>query len=260
MMGLSRSIHQAKGSKLQKYLVILALAVGALMSEGSVAQAAPPVIVSATQVEGHATVTWTNPPGATNYSVIEIATATTEVPGSPGKRVVTSVQTGSDGAFFSEKVSGFAMSNPGDTTWTGTSALASGFYYVHVGGWDTAYASCPIREWSPVVPLTVPAPVLTTKVAASVQALCFSNSVRVSHTVTPWDLGATDGRTKVMLRGKANRTIVVKAGTSVYFKRLKPGKYTVSARYLGVRGSTADDTSTYQPSKVAVRCFALKTC
>ena len=243
-----------------KYLLTLALAVGALMNGASVTQAAPPVIVSVTQAEGHATVTWTNPPGTTSYSVVEIATATTEVPESPGKRVVTPVQTGSDGAFFSEKVSGFALSNPGDTSWTGTSALAPGFYYIHVGGWDTACASCPIREWSPVVPLTVPAPVLSTKVSPSVQALCFSNSVRVSHTVTPWEVGATDGRTRVKLRGKANRTIVVKAGASVYFKRLKAGKYTVSTQYLGVQGSTTDGTTTYEPSKVTVKRFTLKKC
>ncbi|MDP9225390.1 MAG: hypothetical protein M3P18_16410 [Actinomycetota bacterium] len=120
---------------------LAALVATVLLSTGS-ALAAPPVILAVGQVSQHPTATWSLPTGV-EARVVEVAIAPT---------------TGSDGYFFSENVKAFDVPQPTDTSWTYTFQLDPGTYYVHIGGFDTTCGACPIREFSSVLTLVIPAP------------------------------------------------------------------------------------------------------
>jgi hypothetical protein len=110
----------------------------------SSAIAAAPTILTVGQVDQHPTATWSLPAGV-QAQVVEVATAPA---------------TGSDGYFFFENVKAFAVPQPTDTSWTYTYQLDPGTYYVHVAGYDTSCGACPVREFSSILTLVIPAPPL----------------------------------------------------------------------------------------------------
>jgi hypothetical protein len=122
--------------------VFLAALVGVLFLSAGAALAAPPVILTVGQVSQHPTATWSLPTGVQSQ-VVEVA---------------TNPATGSDGYFFSENVKAFDIPQPTDTSWTYTYQLDPGTYYVHVGGYDTTCIACPVREFSSILTLVIPAP------------------------------------------------------------------------------------------------------
>jgi hypothetical protein len=118
----------------------LALAALVLVSPG---RAAPPVLVTAAQVDGHPTATWTLPPGV-RARVVEVA---------------TSPDTGTDGPFFEENVRIFDVLQDAQTAWTSSKRLEPGAYYLHVGGFDAACftrGECQLREFTSPVTVTIP--------------------------------------------------------------------------------------------------------
>jgi hypothetical protein len=109
----------------------------------STARAAPPVLLSVGQIQGHPQATWSLPPGVT-AQVLEIA---------------TSPLTGSDGAFFFENVEIFDLLEDTQTSYTSSRRLPPGAYYVHLSGLDEPCfysGACPVREYSSILPLTIP--------------------------------------------------------------------------------------------------------
>jgi hypothetical protein len=118
-----------------------ALVATVLLSTGS-ALAAPPVILTVGQISQHPTATWSFPAGVQSQ-VVEVA---------------TNPATGSDGYFFFENVKAFDVPQPTDTSWTYTFQLDPGTYYVHVGGFDSTCGACPVREFSSILTLIIPAP------------------------------------------------------------------------------------------------------
>ena len=122
-------------------VLVPALVATVLLSAGS-ALAAPPAILTVGQVSRHPTATWSLPTGVESR-VIEVA---------------TDPATGSDGYFFSENVVALDVPTSTDTSWTYTYQLDPGTYYVHVGGSDTTCSTCPVREFSSILTLDIPAP------------------------------------------------------------------------------------------------------
>ena len=122
--------------------IFLIVLVSVLALSAGSALAAPPVILSVGQVSQHPTATWSLPSGVQSQ-VVEVA---------------TNPSTGSDGYFFSENVKAFDVPQPTDTNWTYTYQLDPGTYYVHVAGYDTTCLACPVREFSSILTLVIPAP------------------------------------------------------------------------------------------------------
>jgi hypothetical protein len=106
----------------------------------SKAVAAPPVLVSVGQVKRHPSANWTLPPNV-KAQVIEVA---------------TQPDVASDGSFFFENVKVYDTLTDLQTTWLSAFQLDPGTYYVHVSGYDESCASCPIREWSQILPVVIP--------------------------------------------------------------------------------------------------------
>jgi hypothetical protein len=125
-----------------RILVFFATLVASILLSSGSALAAPPVILTVGQVSQHPTATWSLPAGVESR-VVEVATAPT---------------TGSDGYFFAENVKAFDIPQPTDTSWTYTYQLDPGTYYVHIAGFDTTCGACPIREFSSILTLVIPAP------------------------------------------------------------------------------------------------------
>jgi hypothetical protein len=125
-------------------LVILAtIAFGALYATPE-ALAKPPTLLTVGHVNGHPTATWSLPPGV-EAKVAEVA---------------TSPLTSSDGYFFSENVVSFDTLQPTQTSWTYGFQEAPGTYYVHIAGIDDPCfmaGLCPVREFSQVMTLVIPA-------------------------------------------------------------------------------------------------------
>lgn len=91
-------------------------------------------------MNGHPTATWSLPPGG-QAQLIEIADLSTQ---------------GGDGSFLSLHEKILDTLQPGQTTYTSSTRLETGTYYVHVAGSDRACSGCPGREWSNVATLTIP--------------------------------------------------------------------------------------------------------
>ena len=126
-------------------LLAAAFGTGPTLLFASPAAAAPPVLVSVSDVNRHPAATWTLPPGVTSR-VAEVA---------------TSPATSTDGYFFSENVKAFDVLQPTQTNWVYNSQLDPGTYYVHIGGLDEPcyYAGqCPVREFTQVATLVIEAP------------------------------------------------------------------------------------------------------
>lgn len=104
------------------------------------ASAEGPTLVAVGHTQHHPTATWSLPSGGV-ADVIEVA---------------TDPSTGSDGSFFLERVEIFDTLDDAQTTFTATSTVAPGTYYVHVGGRQPACSTCPSREWSATMPLAIP--------------------------------------------------------------------------------------------------------
>lgn len=124
---------------MRRAVLLAALVLGGLPTA---AGATPPTLTSVSQTSGHITATWTLAPG-TEARVIEAA---------------TDPATGSDGYFFSENVKRFSTLETTQTSYTATYANDPGTYYVHVASYDPNCTSCPVREWSNVMTVTIPAP------------------------------------------------------------------------------------------------------
>jgi hypothetical protein len=125
----------------KRIFVLLAVAAG-FAAIAPTAFAAAPVLASVGSVSRHPTATWTLPAGV-QAKVAEVA---------------TSPATGSDGYFFDENVEAFDVLTDTQTSWTDTSQLDPGTYYVHIGGLDEPcfYAGkCPVREFSQVMTLEI---------------------------------------------------------------------------------------------------------
>jgi hypothetical protein len=122
-------------------LVALGLVVTAMSGLAASAEAAPPTLLTVGQTERHLTASWSLAPGAESR-VIEAA---------------TSPNTGSDGYFFTENVALFDTLESSQTSYLSTSQLNPGLYYVHVGSFQSDCPDCPIREWSNVLTITIPA-------------------------------------------------------------------------------------------------------
>jgi hypothetical protein len=125
--------------RIRTFLPVFVAAV--FLSSGS-AHAAAPILLAVGQVSQHPTATWSLPTGVQS-EVIEVA---------------TNPATGSDGYFFFENVKAFDIPQSTDTTWTYTYQLDPGTYYVHVVGYDSTCGPCPIREFSSILTLVIPAP------------------------------------------------------------------------------------------------------
>jgi hypothetical protein len=104
------------------------------------ALAAPPTLVSVGQTSRHLTATWSLAPGAESR-VIEAA---------------RSPNTGSDGYFFEENVVHLGTLESAHTSYVSTSQVEAGFYYVHVASFQTGCSTCPVREWSNILTITIP--------------------------------------------------------------------------------------------------------
>lgn len=106
--------------------------------------AAAPVLGSVSHVKRHPAATWTLPAGVKSQ-VVEVA---------------THPDVGSDGYFFTENVKVFDLLEEAQTSWLDSDQLTPGIYYVHVSGFDEPCyfaGRCPVREWSQVLPLVIPA-------------------------------------------------------------------------------------------------------
>jgi hypothetical protein len=118
---------------------------GVELLSASPAVAAPPVLVSAYDVNRHPAASWTLPPGVKSQ-VAEVA---------------TSPATSTDGYFFSENVKAFDVLEPTQTSWVYNFQLDPGIYYVHIAGLDEPcfYAGlCPVREFTQTAALVIEAP------------------------------------------------------------------------------------------------------
>jgi hypothetical protein len=118
---------------------------GAALLSASPALAAPPVLVSVSDVNRHPAASWTLPPGV-KAQVAEVA---------------TSPATSTDGYFFSENVKAFDVLEPTQTSWVYNFQLDPGTYYVHIAGLDEPcyYAGlCPVREFTQTATLVIEAP------------------------------------------------------------------------------------------------------
>jgi hypothetical protein len=143
------------------------LALVALLGGASNAIAAPPVILTADQVSGHPTATWSLPPGVT-AQVAEVAIAPT---------------VGSDGYFFAENRKAFDLLQETQTTWTSTYPLDPGTYYIHIAGLDDPCffaGMCPVREFSQILTLVIPVPMVTLVTAADGNGTITSTPVGIS--------------------------------------------------------------------------------
>jgi hypothetical protein len=246
--------------------IALAFLVGALLPV--VASAAPPVILSVGQVDRHPTAAWSLPAGV-EARVVEVA---------------TNPAAGSDGYFFSENVKAFSVPQPTDTSWTYSYQLDPGTYYVHVAGWDTTCSGCPIREFSSALALVIPAPVVTpvVPVAPVVPTTPIATTITTRLTVNTKASSARTptGNSQVVVQsstvhssappsvGRVKYTLssplyhktqygTVENGTDAQvtrFSHLEPGKYTLTAQYLG----GADASVTFVPSAIVTRHFTIK--
>jgi hypothetical protein len=124
-------------------LVAIVAAAVALLAP-SAAQARAPVLQSVGIGFGHATAQWSNPPGVRSI----------------GLEISKNPATGT-GGYFRELVT-ISVLDYTQTALTpddcGDCVLTAGeTYYLHVEGQDTKYRSCPPREWSDTMKLTVSA-------------------------------------------------------------------------------------------------------
>jgi hypothetical protein len=120
--------------------IVWAAAVMAAVAPAA-AQAAPPALVGVGETSRHLTAQWTLPPGV-EARVLEAA---------------TSPQTSTDGYFFDENLREFETLEPGQTSYVGNEQLPPGTYFVHVAGYDDSCLECPVREWSAIATITIPA-------------------------------------------------------------------------------------------------------
>jgi hypothetical protein len=125
-------------------VTVIFAAVIAVLAFSVSARAAPPVLTTVGQVDGHPTASWTLPPGGETW-VVEIANSTAA---------------GSDGHFFLENRVVYDALFNGSTSWTDSGyPLQPGTYYVHVSAQDVGCYyndGCPIYEWSNVLTLAIP--------------------------------------------------------------------------------------------------------
>jgi hypothetical protein len=122
-------------------LVPFSLVLATTLLLAATAEAAPPTLLSVGQYQRHLTASWSLAPGAQSQ-VVEAA---------------TSPNTGSDGYFFTENVVLFDTLEDSQTSYLSTSQLSPGFYYVHVASLQPDCPPCPVREWSSVLTITIPA-------------------------------------------------------------------------------------------------------
>lgn len=102
------------------------------------ALAAPPTLLTAGQANGHATATWSLPPGVVARQV-ELS-------------LVSSTTAGGGFRFVEDS----AVLADAQTSWTEATAIEPGSYYLHVSGHDTSCGLCPSLEWSAMLQLTIP--------------------------------------------------------------------------------------------------------
>lgn len=103
---------------------------------------AAPTLLTVGHVNRHPTATWSLPSGVES-AVVEAA---------------TSPAMASDGYFFDENLVAFDVPEPTQTSWVDGSQREPGTYYVHVAGYEPGCLECPVREWSNILVLTIPAP------------------------------------------------------------------------------------------------------
>lgn len=125
-------------------LLIASLMLAVTFATPAVADAGVPTVLTVSQAQHHATVTWALPVGTVTQNV--------EVSDSPA--------VGSDGAFFSDHVKSSDAVAPAQTTYVSTAALDPGTYFVHVAGRVAGCDTCPTQEWSAIAPLAIPPSVL----------------------------------------------------------------------------------------------------
>src|SRR5215207_4247006 len=129
-----------------KRSIFVGLAVAAIaLSFASPTVAAPPVLISVSHIDRHPAATWTLPAGVKS-KVAEVA---------------TNPATSTDGSFFFENVKAFDVLEDSQTYWVYNFQLDPGTYYVHISGLDEPcfFAGlCPVREYSQILTLVIPAP------------------------------------------------------------------------------------------------------
>ncbi len=103
------------------------------------ALAAPPTLLTAGQANGHATATWSLPAGVLARQV-ELS--------------LVSSTTAGGGFRFVEDSDVLADAQ---TSWTESTAIEPGTYYLHVSGHDTSCGLCATLEWSATLQLTISA-------------------------------------------------------------------------------------------------------
>jgi hypothetical protein len=123
---------------MRKAFLLLALVAACIASPQ--ASAAAPVLLTAGATNLHSTATWSLPNGV-EARIVEVA---------------SSPSVDSDGYFQPYALEAGDSLTPTQTTWTDVFQLEpSRTYYLHVGGHDTACASCPAVQFSNIISFTV---------------------------------------------------------------------------------------------------------
>ena len=130
----------SSGRHLARVTILAMSLVAAALFVPAIAEAGVPTILTVGQVQHHATVVWALPAGTATRSV--------EISDSPA--------VSTDGSFFGDHVKSSDSVTDAQTTYTSTSALDPGVYYVHVAGIVPNCDTCPDKEWSALTSLTIP--------------------------------------------------------------------------------------------------------
>jgi hypothetical protein len=118
-------------------LALVAVCALAALTAAGTASAAAPTLLTVGESGGNATATWSLAPGAQAWTI----------------EVATSPALDTDGSFVSENVVDIHVFMDQSTSWTGTTSLDPGTYYVHISG--SSCASCGDVSWSAVESFTV---------------------------------------------------------------------------------------------------------
>jgi hypothetical protein len=139
LVSLAAKSYDFRVRRSLRLTLLLVVVCGALFASPALAQ--PPTLLTVGHVDRHPTATWTLPAGVV-ARVVEVA---------------TSPSIASDGYFFFENVKAFSTLEDSQTSWTYGFQIDPGTYYVHVAAWDKSCLSCPIREFSQIMTLVIPA-------------------------------------------------------------------------------------------------------
>jgi hypothetical protein len=190
------------------------------------ALAAPPTLVTVTQVGGKTNATWTLPTGGQVWTV-EVAKATT---------------VDSDGYFLADNVVDTEVFVDQRTSWASEQVLDPGTYYVHLSGWDKNCANCAIPEWSAVRAFTVPA-AGSTSGSSSPSTGSSSGTTSSSSSSSPTSSSSTPSSTSAAPAPTASVTPVASDGYATISSVTAKRKGSVAKVVFRVCGSGTVDVT-----------------